>query len=237
MSERKFERIEGGWKNVPDHMKTKTQLNQMGFKPSRDPIGEVWSHKVWIQLYDVKEVVAKRKVSEKQLAALEQARKKAEENRTCQRCGMVVSKKKYIHYFNKERVCERCFEIRQEEHERKLFFLSNYHETKVAGVTYEGRQQYIEQMSETTKLKLEREPDNRHHDKAVKVHAEINGEWHQIGYLHWDYAEWASLHMDKGETVQIKNEGIEKEEYQNWDYYNEEYEVFSFLRIFIKIFI
>ncbi|WP_176547943.1 HIRAN domain-containing protein [Priestia aryabhattai] len=235
MSEKKFTRIEGGWKNVPgDKMKTKTQLNEMGFKPSGEPIGEVWSHKVWIQLYDPNEVIPKRKPSEKQLAALKKARKQAEENRTCQRCKEVQSKKYHIWELGEEKLCESCYYIRKEEEEIRAFYEATEHETRVAGVSFDGRQEHIKKMTKRTKLKLEREPDNRYDENAIMVLAKINQKWHQIGYLHRDYAAKFASVMDCGEAVKVENQGVGIEEYEMWDYETGE-DIISFLRVFIKI--
>lgn len=75
-----LERIRGGWSAVPEHLKTKTQLNKLGLKPNGEPVAVVWSYKDWVFLYDIKDTKEKRKPSEKQLAALEKARQIRQEN-------------------------------------------------------------------------------------------------------------------------------------------------------------
>ena len=54
---------------------------------------------------------------------------------------------------------------------------------KVSGVTFDNRQKVLEHVSESTKIKLSREADNKHDSSAVKVMALINGEWGEVGYV------------------------------------------------------
>jgi DNA polymerase III subunit epsilon len=110
-----IEEIRGGWNKVPDILKTKTQLNQMGLKPIEEPKAEVWSARVWILLYDVSETKAKRQPSQKQLQALEKARQKREENLTCDVCGDVQPHERYIFHYETEKICEGCDEAREEK--------------------------------------------------------------------------------------------------------------------------
>lgn len=71
---RELPKIRGGWRNVPEGLHTKTQLNKMGLKPSGAPVALVWSYHNWVYLYDIKETLEKRDPTEKQLAALQKAR-------------------------------------------------------------------------------------------------------------------------------------------------------------------
>jgi DNA polymerase-3 subunit epsilon len=81
------------WEDVPDHLKTKTGLKQMGLKPSRgqQPIAikTHWHYK--IPDYDLYAVAAAipRVVTEAQREAAQKARQKSLEARTCTRCGFV----------------------------------------------------------------------------------------------------------------------------------------------------
>ena len=68
-----LKRIHGGWKNVPDTLKTKTQLNKMRLKPIGEPIAEVWNSHQWCKLYDIKDTTEMKKLSEKQIAGLKKA--------------------------------------------------------------------------------------------------------------------------------------------------------------------
>jgi DNA polymerase III subunit epsilon len=84
LSKVQIETIRGGWKNVPDHLKTKTQLNQMGLKPIGDPVAEVWNSHQWCKLYNLNDTKEKKKLTEKQLAGIKKAqitRQKNEELR------------------------------------------------------------------------------------------------------------------------------------------------------------
>jgi uncharacterized OB-fold protein len=80
------------WDQLPEHLKTKTQLGELGFKPG-GPIraqieyGKGRRHRIY-DLYDQREAVQK-VATPAQLRALEQARIK---QRTCTRCGKVVER-------------------------------------------------------------------------------------------------------------------------------------------------
>lgn len=244
MAKRDFQRIEGGWKNVPPYMKTKTQLNQMGLKPIGEAIGEVWSYKVWIQLYDETEVISKRKPSEKQLENLEKARETAKRNRTCHDCGYVHTSKRRIWKWGDVAVCYDCYTDRELEEEKRLFLLETEHFTRVAGPMYEGRQEIIKKMTNKTPLFLERESSNRFDMNAIKVLAFVEEKKQQIGYLHREFAEKFAPMMDGGKMVSIENLAITREEYGNRDGYvwvdGEQvslYENTSSLGVSIRIFI
>lgn len=75
-----LQKIKRGWHNVPENLKTKTQLSKMGLKPTGGPTAQIYSYKDWVFLYDINETEPKRKPTEKQLEALEKARQQKEEN-------------------------------------------------------------------------------------------------------------------------------------------------------------
>ena len=66
-----------------------------------------------------------------------------------------------------------------------------YH-TKVAGVTFEGRQDIIKDLEPGTPLSFERDPENKYDKNAVKVIAEGKC----IGYL--PKGSWVPGEIDKG---------------------------------------
>ena len=105
-----FTRITGGWKNVPNNLKTKTQLKEMGLKPTAEPLAEVYSGRQWILLYDEKETEKRKTATPKQLAALEKARIKREQVLTCDRCGELQGRKSQMEYTDDGQYCERCYE-------------------------------------------------------------------------------------------------------------------------------
>jgi DNA polymerase III subunit epsilon len=75
-----IEKIRGGGKNVPYHFKTKTELSQMGLKPTGKPVAEFWNSHQWCKLYDMKETKEKKKLTDMQLAGIKKARITREEN-------------------------------------------------------------------------------------------------------------------------------------------------------------
>lgn len=79
------------WSEVPENLKSKTALSKEGLKlnKNQEHEAEVYQFKSrdWIKLYDMNKAIPKKKMSEKQIAALEKARKALEEKQTCPRCG------------------------------------------------------------------------------------------------------------------------------------------------------
>lgn len=67
--------------------------------------------------------------------------------------------------------------------------------TKVAGVTFDGRQRYIRQMRVGENIILEREPYNTYDKNAIKV---INANGNQIGFIGKELAAQLAPKMDNG---------------------------------------
>jgi hypothetical protein len=89
-------------------------------------------------------------------------------------------------------------------------------DTRVAGVPYENRQELVAKMTTETPLRLVREPDNIYDENAIAVHALIEEQWCQIGYLHrWQASRLAPL-LDRGEQVDVEIRSIEKEFVEDW---------------------
>lgn len=105
-----FTRITGGWNNVPNNLKTKTQLKEMGLKPTAEPVAEVYSGRQWRMLYDEKETVKRKTATPQQLAALEKARIKKEQVLTCDRCGEIQGRKNQMEYTDDGQYCNQCYE-------------------------------------------------------------------------------------------------------------------------------
>ena len=84
-------KIIGGWVNVPDQLKCKSDLTKMGLKPSGTVKAQVWNKYTWIDLYDVKETVPKSKRTDNQLKSLMVGRVKLKNARTCDQCRRVFN--------------------------------------------------------------------------------------------------------------------------------------------------
>lgn len=67
--------------------------------------------------------------------------------------------------------------------------------TKIAGVSFNGRQAYLKNLSIGDPLVLVREPDNNYDENAIKV-TTIGGV--QLGYIKAKLAEGIAPLMDKG---------------------------------------
>jgi single-stranded-DNA-specific exonuclease len=78
--------------------------------------------------------------------------------------------------------------------------------TKVVGVTFDGRQAVIKQMTAGEMLLLKREPYNRYDTNAIRVER-LNGS--QIGYLSKDLAQEIAAQFDhvegsvKGKVIEV----------------------------------
>lgn len=74
--------------------------------------------------------------------------------------------------------------------------MSDSFHIKVAGVTFQGRQETVAKLSEGDPLTLEREPDNPYDPNAIKVLTE-HGE---VGYVPREYAAAVGVHLSAGTT-------------------------------------
>lgn len=76
----------------------------------------------------------------------------------------------------------------------------NFFGFRVAGVTFEDRQQVLRQIHDDEldfALDFERETDNIHDDNAIKVNIKTNQHDHTIGYVPKEYAPELAAKMDE----------------------------------------
>jgi hypothetical protein len=71
---------------------------------------------------------------------------------------------------------------------------------KVAGVTFEGRQEHISRMTRLTPVRIVPEPENAYDPNALAVHAAIDGEVKHVGFVPRDLAAEIAPKLD-GEAV------------------------------------
>lgn len=107
------------WTDVPDNLKTKKQLGEMGLKPAKDQkpaaIKQGWKRYGPYDLWEIAEAVPKRKLSEAQATALEAARRKAMTT-TC--CNQYVG---VINWREKGNMCLSCWiDWQDQQHEAML---------------------------------------------------------------------------------------------------------------------
>ena len=106
------EQIKGGWKNVPENLKTKTQLRKLGLKPidATKPRAEVWSCEAWCKLYDIHtDTKPKKQLSEKQQEALQNMQKARIDKRTCDYCHELESSFKHMDVDKTgKKMCRKC---------------------------------------------------------------------------------------------------------------------------------
>lgn len=91
------------WSEIPDNLKTKTQLASLGLKPGPDqqPVAQKVGGKGPFNLYDIAGAIPKRQPSAAQIAALETARLALRKHQKCPRC----------HQFNPNedgKLCDDC---------------------------------------------------------------------------------------------------------------------------------
>lgn len=90
-------------------------------------------------------------------------------------------------------------------------------QTRVAGVNYEGRQEYVARLNDNTKVMLKREKNNPYDENAVGVCAVFDEGIRKIGYLPRDLARDISKFLDDGKFVFVDLMGVQKEEYSYKD--------------------
>lgn len=78
-----------------------------------------------------------------------------------------------------------------------------YH-SKIVGVSFEGRQDIIAQMTDKSQLRVRREPDNKFDPKAVAVDTLLGEEWRPIGYIAKDKNSDIAAALDAGNDVEVK---------------------------------
>ena len=74
---------------------------------------------------------------------------------------------------------------------------------RVAGVSFEGRQELLAQMSELTGVKLERERRNVHDPYAVRVLADFGGIWRHVGYIPGKMSAKIARLLDNGVALTV----------------------------------
>ncbi|BCC56609.1 3'-5' exonuclease [Bacillus cereus] len=108
------------WNEIPKNLATKTELGREGLKPHGQVVATYYkrSARKYIDLYNKNEAIPKRKMSEKQQFALEKAREKSIQQRTCTRCEHTVQHKNKL----ENGLCSTCIknlaEIQRIEEQR-----------------------------------------------------------------------------------------------------------------------
>jgi len=75
---------------------------------------------------------------------------------------------------------------------------------KVVGVSFEGRQDLLAIMDDSTLVKLERDRRNEYDFYAVKVLAELKGAWQHVGFIPKKMSRKISDTLDKGAKLSCK---------------------------------
>jgi len=73
--------------------------------------------------------------------------------------------------------------------------------TKIAGVSFEGRQQKILKLKQKDKLELKREPENKYDKNAVAVINPSNKD--HLGYIERKLAPFISKRLESGEKFMV----------------------------------
>lgn len=89
-----------------------------------------------------------------------------------------------------------------EPEEKSIKNLIEYN-SKIVGVTFEGRQEVIAMLSGDEPLRVRREPENKYDPRAVAVDVEIAETWKPIGYIAKDKNKDIAAAMDAGNDVDI----------------------------------
>lgn len=78
---------------------------------------------------------------------------------------------------------------------------------RVAGVSYEGRQAYLAQLSEDDPVRLVPEPENPHDVNAIAVHVAHAGKVYHCGYIPRELAADIAPILD-GESIDARIQAI-----------------------------
>ena len=89
---------------------------------------------------------------------------------------------------------------------------NNYFYSKVAGVTFENKQQYVRQCYIGQKLDLIRDRFNMYDRNAIAVYSGN----HQVGFISKELAEKLAPKIDNGHTILCYVEDITGREYNNY---------------------
>lgn len=79
----------------------------------------------------------------------------------------------------------------------------NYH-SKIVGTTFENRQDILAHLEGNESLRVRREPENQHDQRAVAVDVSIKGKWYPVGYIAKDKNKDIAEALDAGREVEIK---------------------------------
>jgi len=75
--------------------------------------------------------------------------------------------------------------------------------TKVAGVTFEGRQAYIAKLRGNEPCRIVPEPDNKYDPNALAVHVACDGTVYHVGYIPKELAAEIAKHLE-GEALMVE---------------------------------
>ena len=75
---------------------------------------------------------------------------------------------------------------------------------KLVGVSFEGRQDILAEVGKKTLVKLERDRRNEYDFHAVRVLAEVEGEWEQAGFIPRTMSPLIAKSLDKGVPLSVK---------------------------------
>lgn len=87
---------------------------------------------------------------------------------------------------------------------------------KLAGTTFEGRQDVIALVEKDTPLRFRREPENEHDANAVAVDAQIDGDWKSVGYIRAKYNKDLAKLLVEGKEASISVASVTGGGDKNW---------------------
>lgn len=75
--------------------------------------------------------------------------------------------------------------------------------TKVSGVTFEGRQAHIAKLRGNEPCRIVPEPENKYDPNALAVHVACEGQVYHVGYVPKELAAQVAPHLE-GEALMVK---------------------------------
>lgn len=126
----------------------------------------------------------------------------------------VLKDKTFLEDLKEQRAID---EFEDDKENRFLLLNDGTHLIRLAGISYENRQNLLEKMTGKEKIELKREKENKHDENAIAVYATIKNKKQKIGYIPSVLTSKMAKIIDSGDKLHVKFNCFTKETYTNWD--------------------
>ncbi|WP_158582915.1 HIRAN domain-containing protein [Lysinibacillus yapensis] len=109
-------------------------------------------------------------------------------------------------------------EFERDNGESFMLLKDGTHLIKVAGISYENRQEHIEKMTGEEEIELKREKENEFDENAIAIYVTLENGKEKIGYIPADLAGKLAKIMDSGDELHIEFYCFTTQTYTHSDY-------------------